>query len=481
MSRLPSKTKYPSSHRSLNSKTPLLQRSSETNSLRESGIETASSQLSLAASSYTPIDEEMTELELKIYLFLFTRALNHKLGYTQENNPDDKAQKAGIDINLDCLNYLLEILYQNLEPQLEKGANLSYHKSSTARKALEYHETLNSRLKKKIAKDAEHKNPLTLLRILNTKTTSISTLIGTGEGIGITGAGAIAGSAAAGIGTAVTVGVLLFYLCWRTTSEYWKKKNAEKLFEHTDQIDNENIIELVSSLSAFYIVKEFEHKNMQKASLKLSLNPESLFEIFQNIYHNKSFRLPSQLPIQKELKAIAKQAKIDADKIHRHLIEYVNTNKAQSISINLYSLIIPSFAYNSEESPTVVKTVAALHAWLWALDKTLDMKDFLFRNSFEKRLEKVRAGVVKTMKTFKKELNNVLLETDDNSSGVSLLADEDKTDRVKEWVNKQKLPSPGALSPIKSASHLALFSSLREQKDKAVNSSGSRLSLRLRN
>ncbi|MFK3618117.1 hypothetical protein WJ883_11855, partial [Coxiella burnetii] len=48
MSRLTSKTKYPSSHRSLNSKTPLLQRSSETNSLRESGIETASSQLSLA-------------------------------------------------------------------------------------------------------------------------------------------------------------------------------------------------------------------------------------------------------------------------------------------------------------------------------------------------------------------------------------------------------------------------------------------------
>ncbi len=95
MSRLPSKTKYHSSHRSLNRKTPLLQRSSETNSLRESGIETASSQLSLAASSYTPIDEEMTELELKIYLFLFTRALNHKLGYTQENNPDDKAQKAG--------------------------------------------------------------------------------------------------------------------------------------------------------------------------------------------------------------------------------------------------------------------------------------------------------------------------------------------------------------------------------------------------
>ncbi len=226
MSRLPSKTKYHSSHRSLNRKTPLLQRSSETNSLRESGIETASSQLSLAASSYTPIDEEMTELELKIYLFLFTRALNHKLGYTQENNPDDKAQKAGIDINLDCLNYLLEILYQNLEPQLEKGANLSYHKSSTARKALEYHETLNSRLKKKIAKDAEHKNPLTLLRILNTKTTSISTLIGTGGGIGITGAGAIAGSAAAGIGTAVTVGVLLFYLCWRTTSEYWKKKKC---------------------------------------------------------------------------------------------------------------------------------------------------------------------------------------------------------------------------------------------------------------
>lgn len=129
---------------------------------------------------------------------------------------------------------------------------------------------------------------------------------------------------------------------------------------------------------------------MQKASLKLSLNPESLFEIFQNIYHNKSFRLPSQLPIQKELKAIAKQAKIDSDKIHTHLIEYVNTNKAQSISINLYALIIPSFAYNSEESPTVVKTVAALHAWLWALDKTLDMKDFLFRNSFEKRLEKVK-------------------------------------------------------------------------------------------
>lgn len=122
------------------------------------------------------------------------------------------------------MNYLLEILYQNLEPQLEKGANLSYHKSSTARKALEYHETLNSRLKKKIAKDAEHKNPLTLLRILNTKTTSISTLIGTGGGIGITGAGAIAGSAAAGIGTAVTVGVLLFIYAGEQLRNIGRKK-----------------------------------------------------------------------------------------------------------------------------------------------------------------------------------------------------------------------------------------------------------------
>ncbi len=151
--------------------------------------------------------------------------------------------------------------------------------------------------------------------------------------------------------------------------------------------------------------------------------------------------MPSQLPIQKKLKIIVKQAKIDADKIHMHLIEYVNTNKAQSISINLYTLIIPSFAYNSEESPTIVKTTAALHAWLWVLDKTLERKNCLFRNSFENRLKKVRAGVIKTMKTFKQEVNNVLLETDDSSSGVSLLSDENKTDRVNEWVNKQKLPS----------------------------------------
>ncbi len=56
-----------------------------------------------------------------------------------------------------------------------------------------------------------------------------------------------------------------------------EEKNAEKLFEHMDQIDNENIIELISALSAFYIVKEFENKNIQKASLKLSLNPEFLY------------------------------------------------------------------------------------------------------------------------------------------------------------------------------------------------------------
>ena len=58
-----------------------------------------------------------------------------------------------------------------------------------------------------------------------------------------------------------------------------------------------------------------------------------------------------------------------------HLIEYVNTNKTKSISINIYTLIIPSFSYNSEESPTVVKTIAALYVWLWALDKTPEMKD----------------------------------------------------------------------------------------------------------
>ena len=85
------------------------------------------------------------------------------------------------------------------------------------------------------------------------------------------------------------------------------------------------------------------------------------------------------------------------------------------------------------------------------------------------------------MKTFKKEVNNLLLETDDSSYGISLLADKDKTDKVKEWVNKQKLPPSGTLSPIKSASYLGLFSSLREQKDKAANPSGSRLSLRLGN
>ncbi|MDQ8039749.1 MAG: hypothetical protein REH83_05015 [Rickettsiella sp.] len=348
----------------------------------------------------------------------------------------------------DDLEFYLQLFSEKIK---EKLSIIAAPSEWQVKKREMYQSTIGEELKKKTERQKLLAKSSIREQVLNGKTTTIASLIGTSGGIGIT-AGFGLGIIAGGYATGITATALLGYFVYNWIKATIDKNDAKNLMVYLPE-DDSHVINLIASLAALYAVNTLDSEFKIKFSLKLTVDPVRLTAIFKYLYSGKKSEAFVQ-DLDDQIKAVYELAKTDAEKIFKYLKRYANDPKTRLTNGELFSQILPNshFVYSHEfRSKEVVKTCNYLTAWCYALDKLISKKDNLHAKVFYANIKPIRESVETDMQAYKKKYLETLEienERSDQDSIISAQSSATSKSHVHRWVDEQNSQLNNYTAPI---------------------------------
>ncbi len=357
------------SHRTINTDVgSFTSRTSDLGSLNTSSSSLLSSSQASSISYHRLSSCSEDELAFNLHIFFYCMAINFKLGCDESIDHYREVLSANNFISSrEDFQEIMELLQNNIEPIIEQPSYQSI-------KAKVYLDTAANKLKEKIENLEQHASPMTFKRVSPVKNVPAATV--------------------------ATLGGYIFYVCWRACSEFSKQRVARELLSYSEEINNGQLIELIATLSALYIINNYDKEIRRKYNKKSELNLRDSLKLFNSSWGKGD---SYALPLDGEIKFIEKRAKKHAQKIHACLVEYVKKRRYRDYETKLYKLI-PNFSHCSQDQRVMEKR-NSLYALLGAFDLSLEDvrgKDALYAqlsdilnatNSFVEVIDKINRPV----------------------------------------------------------------------------------------